>query len=499
MGGGEPTREGPDDVIRTGVPNLDAVLGGGLRRGAVAMILGAPGAGKTILAQQIAFAQARIGDRVLYLTGYSETHDKLLSYDREMGFFDPAAIGDRLQVLSLADLLRTGAEATEAALVSTTRKQRARLVVLDGFASMRRLLPSPAASAEFVYSLGAKLAVIGATTLFVVEGDPDAHVQDAELTVCDVVLTLRQVARGTADRRLLHVVKVRGAAPLNGVHPFTISSAGVHVHPRFESVVRPADPDFDDSRATFGVPTLDEHLGGGLTVGTATLVAGSPGTGKTLLGLHLLLEGARRGEPGLLVGFLESRAQLRAKARAFGLDLAGAEEEGLVRVLVVPGYDADADRIGEQLRADVEARGVKRLVIDSATELERAIHAEERKAGFLAALVDYVRGRRMTGYLALDVAKIVGPELDLTGSPLSAFAENLILLRQTELAGKMHRVCTVLKMRFSEYDPTISAYAIRVGRGVEMLGPAPAAEGLLTGLARAVPTATRRRIGRTGQ
>jgi circadian clock protein KaiC len=78
--------------------------------------------------------------------------------------------------------------------------------------------------------------------------------------------------------------------------------------------------------------------------------------------------------------------------------------------------------------------------------------------------------------------------LDLTGSPLSAFAENLILLRQTELRGKMHRVMSVLKTRFSDYDPTITTYLIRSGRGIEVLGPAPAAEGLLTGLARPLPT-----------
>jgi predicted ATP-dependent serine protease len=68
-------------VVETGVPNLDRVLGGGLQPGAMVLVVGAPGAGKTMLAQQIGFHRARQGESVLYLTGYSETHDKLVAHN----------------------------------------------------------------------------------------------------------------------------------------------------------------------------------------------------------------------------------------------------------------------------------------------------------------------------------------------------------------------------------------------------------------------------------
>jgi circadian clock protein KaiC len=432
---------------------------------------------------------------VLYLTGYSETHDKLIEYDAPMGFFDPELVGENMQILSLAELMEGGAEQTEDAIVQAARTYGAALVVLDGFASMRRLLPSSPAAARFVYSLGAKLAFLGVTTLVAVEGDVDDPAHHSELTVSDVVLALREVRQGTWARRLLHVVKVRGAKPLNGIHPFTIDDDGIHVHPRFESVVPVSSAAWEDARAGFGIPELDERMGGGLTVGTATLVAGSPGTGKTLLGLHLVVEGARVGEPGLFVGFLESEEQLRAKARSFGLDLAQAEAAGLVRLMLFPGYDVNADLVAEELRNDVEARGVRRLVVDSSTELERAIFTEERKPNFLAALVNYVRAHRVTGLMAMDVPRIVGPELDLTGSPLAVFAENLLLLRQVEYRGEMRRVLAVLKMRFSRHDPRIVEYAIEPERGVRITGTGLAAEGLLTGMIRSIQedgAATRR-------
>ena len=485
MDGGPRRREGRG-LLETGVPNLDAVLGGGIRRGAIAMVVGAPGAGKTILAQQIAFHQARAGGNVLYLTGYSETHDKLIEYDAPMTFFDVDLVGKKVQILSLAELMENGAEGTEDAIVDAARTHQAVLVVLDGFASMRRLLPTASAAARFVYSLGAKLAFLGVTMLVAVEGTVDDPAHHGELTVSDVVLALREVRQGTWARRLLHVVKVRGARPLNGIHPFTISDDGIHVYPRFESVVPVSQAHWQTGRAGFGIPDLDERLGGGLTVGTATLVAGSPGTGKTLLGLHSLVEGARLGEPGLFVGFLESEEQLRAKARTFGLDLAGAEQAGLVRLMVFPGYDVNADQVAEELLADVEARGVRRLVVDSSTELERAIFVDERKPDFLAALVNYVRGHAVTGVMMMDVPKIIGSELDLTGTPLAVFAENLVLLRQVEYRGEMRRVLAVLKMRFSRHDSRIVEYTIEDDHGIRLIGDGLSAEGLLTGLARSI-------------
>src|SRR3954452_24126940 len=110
------------EVLDTGIPYLDAVLGGGLPRGAVAMIVGAPGTGKTTLAQQMAFHAASQGANTLYLTGYSETHAKLLAYLRGFRFFKPEHVGARIQYLSLADLLRQGADPTEQSIVQTARE-----------------------------------------------------------------------------------------------------------------------------------------------------------------------------------------------------------------------------------------------------------------------------------------------------------------------------------------------------------------------------------------
>jgi circadian clock protein KaiC len=105
-----------------------------------------------------------------------------------------------------------------------------------------------------------------------------------------------------------------------------VDVGGLQIWPRLESLVQPSEPVWSTRRAAFRNPPIDELLRGGLPEGTVTLAAGSFGTGKTLLGLHFAAEGARIGEPTLVLGFMESAAQLRAKGRVFDLQLEEYEE-----------------------------------------------------------------------------------------------------------------------------------------------------------------------------
>src|SRR5665213_378961 len=93
------------DPIRnmiTGVPGLDAVLGGGLPEYSFNMIAGSPGAGKTTLAQQIVFANATIERPALYFTVLGEPTLKMLRYQRRFGFFKPELVGSAVRFINLS-------------------------------------------------------------------------------------------------------------------------------------------------------------------------------------------------------------------------------------------------------------------------------------------------------------------------------------------------------------------------------------------------------------
>src|SRR5258708_27699321 len=81
------------DRLSTGVDRLDAVLGGGLPVHAISLVIGLPGAGKTIFAQQCVFNNARPERPALYLSTVSEPLEKIVRYGQTQSFFDPAAVG----------------------------------------------------------------------------------------------------------------------------------------------------------------------------------------------------------------------------------------------------------------------------------------------------------------------------------------------------------------------------------------------------------------------
>src|SRR6185503_14369073 len=96
------------DRIATGVPGLDTLLHGGLVKGGVYMVMGMPGAGKTILANQMCFHHVRQGGRALYVTLLAESHTRMISNMRALGFFEPSRIAESLAYLSAYSVLEEG-------------------------------------------------------------------------------------------------------------------------------------------------------------------------------------------------------------------------------------------------------------------------------------------------------------------------------------------------------------------------------------------------------
>lgn len=101
------SHESPLRRVPTGVSGLDRVLHGGFLEGGVYIIQGAPGAGKTIFANQACFAQARSGNKALYVTLLAENHARMLQHIRPLAFFDEALIPDGVAYVSGFHLLET--------------------------------------------------------------------------------------------------------------------------------------------------------------------------------------------------------------------------------------------------------------------------------------------------------------------------------------------------------------------------------------------------------
>ena len=86
-------------------------------------------------------------------------------------------------------------------------------------------------------------------------------------------------------------------------------------------------------RLSSGEPTLDAMMGGGFIEGSATLISGAPGVGKTTLGMQFLVAGAANGEAGIMVTFEEFPASLLRDAKNVGWDLQELQEDGLLKII----------------------------------------------------------------------------------------------------------------------------------------------------------------------
>lgn len=503
--------DGMPKMDPSGVPNLDQVLGGGIPRGALVIVVGPPGSGKTTLANQMAFSAARSGRRAVVMTALSEPTTKLIAHLRSFRFYDDELVGESMQFLSLQQFLSGGLEATADELVSAVRHAHAGFVVLDGFRGVRGVDLDPQAARQFLYDVGTTLSVLGTTTIITSEADPRDPQFFPEATTADVILGLRYELSGVRQWRGLEVMKVRGGAPLSGMHGLALSYDGTVVYPRLEArmaavtqgsrVGELARPDMADDileqrgelegLATFDLPELDNLLGGGLTRGTSTLVVGSLGAGKTQLALQFAVAGAKAGETTLYLGFRESRRQILLKLDPFTF----AED---IRQELQPGghlilqrwapIELNPDIVADHLIQTIDSMGVKRLVVDSIAELERCVAADggpERGANYLAAIVEALRLRGVTALFTREIRQVVAPELDFADNPISVMAENVLLLRKIEYEGSLHRVLSVIKMRFSMHDvSSVREFTITAPQGLQVLAPADSDAATLDGIAR---------------
>jgi circadian clock protein KaiC len=453
----------------TGVPGLDAILGGGMLRRGMACIVGGPGTGKTVLAQQLAFAAASSGRGALYFSGLSEPHERLIEHLRTFRFFDESRLARSVQLLSLSPALEQDEDEAVDMVVQTARRTGATLVIVDGFGTMRRMLQNERETIRFLYRLSTQLGLLGAALVVTVEGDPHDMSLYPELAVSDILVGLYHERTRAGHRRYLEVLKRRGAAPLPGLHAVTIGLEGITCYPQLESSLPADGASFDPAaRATFDLAELDAMLGGGLTRQTTTLLAGNQGTGKTLLGLQFLAAGAVRGEPGVFLGLRESVAQLRAKAQAHGIALAGAVEQGTIRLLAHPPVTLDPDILAWQVRDALAASGARRLVIDSVAEMEAAV-APARVHDYLAAIVTLLRASGVTAILTRETFGTFGETPTFVDEPAAVLTENVIFLRQVQTRGELRRVLAVVRMRFSDHDRTIREFTI-TEHGLTMLG-----------------------------
>jgi len=230
-------------------------------------------------------------------------------------------------------------------------------------------------------------------------------------------------------------------------------------------------------RAVTGIKGLDKLTGGGIPRNHSVLLTGSCGTGKTILSLQYLYQGAQSKEPALYVTFEESRDKILRQAKEFDWDLEKLERDGLFEIYVVETYDMED--VLETIKEKVRKLKAKRLVIDSLTVmLEHGVIYHSRISKEMSAADKEKRifkfpesvhniTRKDIYFLIKEINKLattcmliseVAEKSDyLSRDTISEFAcDGVILLKTSELGGEVERLLSVRKMRGTEVKITLS-------------------------------------------
>jgi circadian clock protein KaiC len=465
--------------LATGIQELDLVLDGGLSPGSLVVLAGAPGTGKTILAQQICFTSATPERKAIYYTTLSEPHSKLVRHLEPFSFFDAQALEDSVEFIHLGDLLLQedgdGLDSVVSEIVDKCFEVKPAVVVIDSAKALQLFTDDQSLRVAY-YELASRVAHTGAVLILVGEYTPEEIESRVEFALADGIVQVAYESYEPVDRRWLRVVKMRGADHLAGKHSFRITADGCEVFPRLETLVSDAAVADGGERVSSGIPRLDELMGGGTPAGDATAVLGPSGCGKTVLALRFIAQGLADGDRCVYASFQESAGQLVKKAASFGWDLSGALESGQLVIHHVPQGELNLDTLAAVVRKPVSEDSVRRVVLDSLAELVVAVHETDRFPAYARSLIGFIRAGGAS-VLVTSETTALGPEAVPIGG-MSFLFNNVLLLRYLEMESETRRALSILKMRDSDHAKGVFQFEIDE-RGFEVMDKLEGLTGVL--------------------
>ena len=469
--------------VTTGIPNLDVILNGGLPKGSVTVVCGAPGTGKTTLSQQICFHNASA--KVLYFGTLSEPTAKTLRYLQQFSFFDSKQLGAGVQFVDLGIILRTkGLDAVSALILAQIKKTKPTIVVIDSFKAFDDLAHSTEELRKFSYELTVHLMAWETTVLLVGEYGPADYETNPLFSIVDGLVVLSQREFLGEPQRFFKVVKMRGTDHSHDDHPFVITPKGVAMFAPRLAVRRQPTTAGPQARCKTHLPKLDEILGPGIPWGSSLLIGGVAGTGKTVLSLEFIYRGAQAGEKGILFSFEETEERLLAAARGLGWDLYREIARGMVEIVFIPQPDIMVETHLQMIQDRVEAMQAKRVVIDSVSVFLHKVNDPQLSREKIFHLCTVVQNAQAVGFFATDIP--YGSNKVSRFGVEETVVDGVIILSSTEEGLERQRYLEVYKLRNTAHlkgrhnmviGPGGVSVFPRYGEDPQLDTPPPALEG----------------------
>ena len=475
--------------VSTGIEGFDEILHGGLIQGRCYLVVGETGTGKTILSIQWLLDGKKRGEAGLYVT--------LVEPWREIER-DMASFGWDLRGIDVLDLTPTVKfeETAEGeyhvfppseveripvwqAIYQAVEAKNPRRVVIDSVTLLRYLSTDEYQFRKHILGLVRFLNSKGCTSLLTFEPtDLEGETSVALATDGMIRLRLEISPARVIGLRSLEVEKMRGSDFMTGLHPLRITDSGIKVFPH--RIEKPRDVRPGEETLPFGIQQLDRLLGGGLETGTTTVISGPTGVGKSTLGMQFLAHAVANGKKAILYVFEESQQLVLARSRGVGIPIEEMIKSGDLRIVRANPLEFYPDEFLDLLRKAVEKENDKVVMIDSLRGYKMAMEQFGSLVAHIQNMVTYLNNRGVTTLLINEVEHLTG-DLVLTEIGISHLADNLILIRYAEYAGKIIRVICCLKKRLGGHLPELWEFSV-TPRGIRMERNLEELQGVLTGV-----------------
>lgn len=440
----------------TGIKGLDVILHGGFPKNRTILLRGSPGSGKTILSIEFLYRGAINNSPGIYI-GLEETikdiklNAKTLGWDLDLLekekkiFFIEAHIPP--------ESILSGEFSLKGLLAIATSKAKeigATRIVFDAMNVLLRLFePSQKARAEILF-LNQWIRKEKLTSILTVKPEQkgDAAVLEEFFeSMSDCVIDLKTRFFNQVPTRRLRVVKYRGSSFGRNEYPYSIGVDGITIVPitnmalNYKKLKR---------KLSMGIAELDEMLSGGVKQGSALLISGLPGTGKTLFAAKFIEKNCAKGDKVLFFGLEESEDNIIINVASANIKLEPFRKSGVLKIITTFPESAGSEEHLVNLTNVLDEYKPKHLVIDSISALSR-MGGREAAFDFLARLLNFAKERGITLFM-LNQAAGEKNIFEISGNNISSMIDVVIFLNYHEYNGRTNRVLYILKTRGSNHS-----------------------------------------------
>ncbi|WP_163337751.1 ATPase domain-containing protein [Desulfopila sp. IMCC35008] len=469
--------------LETGITGLDEVLGGGLAKGRTMLVTGTTGTGKTVLLNEFLYRGiTKYNQNGIYIT-FEERPDDIIRNTSGFGWNYVELINSgQLAIIDCSPkFVQTGQsgdfdwEVLLQRVAHFIEKIGAERVAVDSIGTVfgrYSHLVGEYKVRELLFALMDQFKKLGVTTLISAERTIEHGVHGGnsiEEFVSDGAIRLGTHHGQNKIIRTVSVLKMRGLGYRSGLVEYDIDACGLSIYPKIPLDSNTAITDFNIREST-GITNLDEAMSGGVPQGHMMLIAGNTGTGKTLLGMHFLVQGIKEGQKCLWIALEEPVAQLKKTAKAHDWDLELFEQEGKLHFIRSELIDISTDKLLRQIVATVKAQAIERVVIDSVSSLESSTMDSNKIREFLIQVSTFFKTRGISCYMNYLSADSFGAgEGQFFGSlatnemRLSSIVDGIVLLRYVERDQRIMKLMNIFKLRGSDHIRDIFRYEIMQG------------------------------------